>query len=302
MKKLVCIVLLTIAGLSAKAQVPNSGFEDLNQNNNTSHWGEAHLLVFWVDTNGVFHGDSIMYDEPYGRLYFPTTDAYQGNFALELRNAFNYTSNQPMVGRAAVNQDESDYSAFGGPWIPVTTQPTELSFYYKFFPQNGDVGSASLIVNDSNGTQIGSAVIDITTAASSYTYISTPVVYTESSPAAFITLEFRNSKDGTPVTFGTRMQIDEVDLHAVGLKPVSMDESLFSCYPVPATDNLSIKTKTTIEEAEIEIYDPSGKLVLTKKHVFGESMQLDVSALEEGVYILKINRGKEVVTKRFVKQ
>lgn len=306
MKKIVCIVLLAVLSFSAKAQVPNNGFETLNSFNNTSNWGEVHLLVISVDSNGVFHGDSIVYDDPAERLYFPTTDAYLGMYALEMRNAFNYTTNSPMVGRAALSQFEEDYSGFGGSLVPVTVRPTDLSFYYKYFPVNTDTAFVSLSVYDSNGVEIGTAFIEITDPTNVYTLATRSIHYTSTNPTAYISMEFRTAKPGTQASLGTRFQVDEVNVSIVGLKQEEDVTEALTCYPVPVTDVLKIKRTgewanvLTQSSVSVTIFNALGAVVLNEPgYIY--SAGIDVSTLEPGIYIIEIKDIKGKRSIRFIK-
>ncbi|MCD6068500.1 MAG: hypothetical protein K0S33_3326 [Bacteroidetes bacterium] len=301
MRKKLCIVLLAVFGFMAKAQVPNSGFESLNSNNNTSYWGEAHLLVFHVDSNGVFHGDSIVWDDPGSRLYFPTTDAYQGMYALEMRNAFNYTTGSMMVGNARLSGDSVDYSAFGGVYVPVSQHPLDLSFYYKYFPAGPDTAIAYITVNDSNGTEIANLLIEIMDTASSYTYISRHINYTLPGTAAYITMGFSNSKPGSPVTFGTRFQVDEVNLQSVGLKQAVDTKEFIDCYPVPVTDKLYLKSKDLNAIKRVRVVNALGEEMLSLDEGYIYSAGIDVAFLAPGIYSIEVQGMNGIVKGKFVK-
>ncbi|SHF97313.1 Por secretion system C-terminal sorting domain-containing protein [Mariniphaga anaerophila] len=67
-------------------------------------------------------------------------------------------------------------------------------------------------------------------------------------------------------------------------------------YPNPVKDVLNI---TTVGHCKIDIYNLTGQLV---KKTAGEPMQIDVSALTNGQYIITVTQGNEVTTSKFVKQ
>ncbi len=74
----------------------------------------------------------------------------------------------------------------------------------------------------------------------------------------------------------------------------------FQLYPNPAVDYISIKSSMDLKNAQIEILDMTGKLVLVKYHNI--SSPINISLMNKGVYFLKItNEGKTFVLK-FVKE
>src|SRR5436190_1945330 len=98
MKKIYLILLIA---LSVKADpmnaqtVPNYGFEHLNYDGTSSNWGNMFLFPMWIDTNGSSYVDSIAFDNNW--FYRPTNDAFLGNTAIELSNAWDYTTNQGIA-------------------------------------------------------------------------------------------------------------------------------------------------------------------------------------------------------------
>jgi hypothetical protein len=72
-------------------------------------------------------------------------------------------------------------------------------------------------------------------------------------------------------------------------------------YPNPVKSILNIATGE-VGAAEIDIYDISGKKVLTKKVQDVSNCELNVSELRQGVYFMSIIKGKVVVVEKIVKE
>ncbi len=73
-------------------------------------------------------------------------------------------------------------------------------------------------------------------------------------------------------------------------------------YPNPAQDELKIVLEESLE-TDLRVFDITGKLVIYQPDVQIENHHsIDVSALNNGVYFLRINSGKGAVTKKFIKQ
>lgn len=70
-------------------------------------------------------------------------------------------------------------------------------------------------------------------------------------------------------------------------------------YPNPAKDVLNVKNKSAIDQ--IVISDMTGKTVYSQKNLNSE-VQIDLSGLSKGVYIIKINSGGSINTHKFSKK
>jgi hypothetical protein len=78
---------------------------------------------------------------------------------------------------------------------------------------------------------------------------------------------------------------------------LSENDKLLSVYPNPANDVLKIKSEQAFEN--IEIYSIDGKCELRQKSN-KKSINLDVSTLDSGTYILSITFGNQVLQKKIV--
>lgn len=84
-----------------------------------------------------------------------------------------------------------------------------------------------------------------------------------------------------------------LDVEELGLPEMTM-------YPNPVRDVLTIH-KPGLATAELEVYDISGRFVLTARMV-GEQHSLPVSHLPQGTYLLRLVTDKTVETSRFIVQ
>ena len=76
----------------------------------------------------------------------------------------------------------------------------------------------------------------------------------------------------------------------------------FKVFPNPAKKKLNIEFQKVISTGKIEIYDLLGKQVITEIIASNNFLQIDVTALDRGVYLLKISSENGEETKRFIKQ
>ncbi|MFP3590625.1 S8 family serine peptidase [Chryseobacterium sp. SIMBA_038] len=83
----------------------------------------------------------------------------------------------------------------------------------------------------------------------------------------------------------------------------AMDEEI-SIYPIPAKDNLFIKTKKDLKGSNIKIFDMSHRLVLEKNMAISNGTSLNISSLLKGVYYIDIidNNSKSHYYKKFIKE
>ena len=80
----------------------------------------------------------------------------------------------------------------------------------------------------------------------------------------------------------------------------SEPSDFFSIYPNPNVGDISIKFNDTVANASLKIYDASGKMVYNLEKI--QSTEIQVSDLQAGMYVVKINNnGREHKTKLVVK-
>ncbi|WP_179320645.1 T9SS type A sorting domain-containing protein [Winogradskyella helgolandensis] len=84
------------------------------------------------------------------------------------------------------------------------------------------------------------------------------------------------------------------------LSVLDFDQDHVSIYPNPTKNWLNIKT-ATLTDAKLSIYDFNGRLVF-EQSINGNINALNIEALQNGTYILKIKQNDAVVSKRFIKQ
>lgn len=303
MKKIftVLVIALSLKAMSAQAQtIPNNGFEYLNPDGSLSNWGNVYLMPMWIDTNGSSYVDSIVFDNQY--FYAPTSDANGGSTALELRNAWDYTTNTGIAGAVGSDED-SVFSSWGLlNLVPTYSTPFNLfvpfnfGFYYKYFPVNGDSAFAQIALWDSSGNQVADGMIIITNAASSYTLISAPVNYTMSGDAAFYSLSISTFYTASPgyrqPGFGTRLLADDIGFNFVsttGLNTIVNDKQI-NIYPSPFTDEIVVNgySLAGMEKQEIKVFDIFGREIYSQQLKTSKE-KIQTGNWQRGIYFVKID-------------
>ncbi len=83
---------------------------------------------------------------------------------------------------------------------------------------------------------------------------------------------------------------------------VELNSESISIYPNPASNMINVKMNTTlINNATLELYDATGKLIAQQK-VVNEYSALNISGLANGIYTVRIIIDNEQIIKRIVKQ
>ncbi len=77
-------------------------------------------------------------------------------------------------------------------------------------------------------------------------------------------------------------------------------EQQINIYPIPAKDFIILDFDATYyNQASIELVDLSGRTI---NHFNNLSNRMDISSLNNGVYLLKIEQGNEILVKKFIKR
>lgn len=78
----------------------------------------------------------------------------------------------------------------------------------------------------------------------------------------------------------------------------------FSVYPNPVSDKLNIKFSKEVQNAQISLYDLSGKQLMIEKGIGGNEFSADITALQmkKGVYVLVLNDGENQLIQKIIKE
>ena len=84
---------------------------------------------------------------------------------------------------------------------------------------------------------------------------------------------------------------------------VSINEisSEINIFPNPVHNTLYIKSKLNNQNTKIEVYNYLGKLLDTNQNKIAQHMQIDVSKLSSGIYIIKLKSEDFISQKEFIK-
>lgn len=85
------------------------------------------------------------------------------------------------------------------------------------------------------------------------------------------------------------------------LSAYEFDTAELQLYSNPVQNEFRINTPWTAEELMVEIYNLLGQKIAHQSFT-SETIQMDTSNWSEGVYVVKVNKGKEVFITKMIKQ
>lgn len=190
--------------------------------------------------------------------------------------------------------------------IPMADFPTPVRLYtvwvedkkYASAPgSNGETNFPDVMrqmLPDGNGYELDSLKQNDTLFADLSCKYDSQIDYNKSSVVVF--LQNYDTKD-VYVTYKKNFS------DATGIENIQ-DKDVVSIYPNPVDNMLFIRlSKSYLPlESHLEIIDPQGRVVLEKTFTNGSNLRLNVSSLNPGIYILRINNQGNIYTKEFVKQ
>lgn len=87
---------------------------------------------------------------------------------------------------------------------------------------------------------------------------------------------------------------------STGISEFGNGKSELWLYPNPANSNMSVKTGVNLNNADVYIYDMTGKEIIHMQNIFGNVFSLSLDNLTKGTYFLKINSDNKVISGKFI--
>lgn len=274
-------LLLCLFSSESMAQLLNGGFENLNSNGTAQFWtAKTYSFNVQIDSNGQTISDSVVFDKT---NYAITNTPFTGNFALELRNGFNFTTNKALPGIAFSSSDSNNYGGFGSRMIEVNSTPDYLSFYGNFKSVGNDTAYALIKVFNSSLDEIGSGMLLITSTSNNFAQFNVPVNYLSTDDAAFVSIEFGTAQPEASAHLGSVFKIDDVQLtYSTEMDMVGSGE-LITFFSNPASSSFRVNTKKVPMGKGLILVDMSGKAV----HIFADTEGVYlVDNFREGIYVV----------------
>lgn len=113
-----------------------------------------------------------------------------------------------------------------------------------------------------------------------------------------------NPTAGTCVgCYGAYYFIDDVsitELTTTGIEKINWSTAIRS-YPNPFNSNLTIESEMMMHNVNIKIHDATGKVIFSKYLENGSEFNLELDALQKGVYFMDVSHDKGMQTLRLIK-
>ncbi len=198
----------------------------------------------------------------------------------------------------------ADYDAYVFlPPMEMTAGNTyELGFSHRVFsnaattvPMNLDV-----VVSQTNDG-MGTTVLDSYTAQSNLTYTDRLVSFTPTTTGTYYFGLHNNTPTASTATTNNFNIVDDFMVtETLSVEDIDGNENRITLYPNPVKDQLQIKLGQDYQENNtfIRISDMNGKLVMTS--AFSEN--INVSALQKGIYVVSISDGTHFENLKLIKE
>jgi hypothetical protein len=308
-KRLLVVALLLLMGSATYAQVVNGDFENITCNFIPTNWGMTFLQSVAIDPQtGESTSDQIQYTWCIPSMVYVSTEAQSGNYAMEISNAFNSTTNVVIPGISTIFSDPEQSGPGWNPGIPLDTEASVylLGFYYKFLPVGNDIAEARISVSDAEGNEIGHAVVEISGVHDTFHYIYEPITFTSSAAPASMIISFSMAKEGSIPAFGSRLIVDNVVTNFAALQFETQPLAAgIRVYPTLVDQTLNISTSGLTDGlVTYTIVNTEGKIVKQNatEGASGYVYSMDVSTLATGLYFLNIDSTLGHITKKFIKK
>jgi len=277
--------------------VINSGFE--NWYSTIQGWEDPNN---WISSNSsALGGDSAVYK---------TSDSYSGNYAAKISTVTAGFTGQSFAGilvNGGINNDPissiDDLIAAG---TPISSTPSELLGFYKYTPIDiEDSAYVRVILKKYNPLTNQRDTIawadEKLPAASSYTEFSISIneLNPGVNPDSIVIIFFSKHPDKP---FGGVLTIDDISLGY----PTSTGENESSVMEIKILPNPTEGRFTVVRLAKeplmVTIYSILGDLVLEMELKESTNQEINLSAYPAGVYYIQVYSGKNILTRKLIKQ
>lgn len=315
MKKVFLLLLTASTSFAVSAQTalpdaPNKGFENWTLSTTTTQQEPDD----YASTEQILATFGLIGADDYVQR---STDKHSGTYAVKLENLENATFG--AIPGIIISTDkpgailEGDLSGYP---YNSTTKPGSLKGFYKADISGGDTVKVAILVtkhdDDLGGRVIlGGGEFAATTNQATYKEFEVMIEYNpeyaDLSPdsVTVVAQSGGSPQDGGQATAGTTLSVD--DLSYTALKPASIanknNNANISVYPNPTVDVVKVKLANATEVKSVRVFDVVAKkaVEVTPSDIQNSEVQIPVSHLQQGMYIVSVLTDKGLMTKSFTK-
>lgn len=227
---------------------------------------------------------------------------------------FGFDANGIMTtGRIHAELDPENGSAYTDPnnddfHLDVYYRPDSITGYFKYSPTGNDKGKVEAVFHtgqdslpsvDESGF-IGRARYDITTAQSGWTRFSAPFTYYNMTTQPEFLLIVATAGDSTVAQAGSTVWFDDFLLIYENMSTLEFEPEDLKLTFNPSEITGKLNTKETLP-IDVYLFDASGKR-LDQHSQKGHSFKMPLKNMENGIYLIKVQAGNAVFTRKFYHQ
>lgn len=86
----------------------------------------------------------------------------------------------------------------------------------------------------------------------------------------------------------------------LAVEDINTKDNIVSIYPNPAKNSITISSKETLKS--FKIYDEAGRLIKSESSLKGSRLDVNISTMQTGNYVVTVETEKQKVTKKLIKQ
>ncbi|MXV38020.1 T9SS type A sorting domain-containing protein [Flavobacteriaceae bacterium Ap0902] len=254
----------------------------------------------WTGPKSIFTPSAL----PYKHSFEPTVENY-GEYDSD-----GWTSDTWIMG---VNSDlafegegyifsntssssETNKWLYSYPIVIGENEPIELMFDAAF--TNGAADSGLLKIGLTTSNEVGTYPSE-TQSFDIVPGYNTITATFENHPGGIVYVAFGNVSPMTTESYALRVDNVQINKGSLSVEDMEVRENI-SIYPNPVRDHLNLVTTKRIQE--VNIFSLDGKLVNNITDPKSNLEVIQVNHLANGVYVLQINTGDVVITRKFIKK
>ncbi len=292
MIRIFTLLIISLFYQALKAQIVNGDFEAAGTTMGTRFWaGKTYSFKVILDSSGKSIIDSVVFDKT--NYAITNTKVHSGNWALELRNGYNFSQSQLLPGQVFASNDTSGYAGFQNTLVPVTATPDALQFYCSYLPKQADTGLAIIKVYDASMNEIGFGQYRIERGIPAWEQITVPIDYSSLADAAFVQLSFASSTGGNKVSLGTVLFVDDIELLNFTSMDVNQLLNPVDIYPNPSSGAVKLNVRKNVRVSEVFLVNMGGQVLPVKSSSEGVYW---TDNLDDGIYVVVL-KGNNLFTK-----
>lgn len=289
-----CAFVSTIA--HAQSTIPNSGFEDwtsIGSYNNPNSWSNLNDMTSSMSTYTCVKGTP----GQVGAAYLKLTSKNVSGMGI-----------MPGIAVCGVVDMATLLPTSG---FTFTDRPLSLTGKWQYMASGADQGFILIALTKWDNSMmmrdtVASTYFPLPGMAMNWANFSIPLTYLNGDdPDSCVIILSASQANGAPAMANSYLYVDDLNFtgSVTGIESNQLKLSV-NLFPNPSFDKLNLDMSSLNNEiVVIKIVNALGKEIKTLQEVKASGkIQLDISALPKGNYVLTIFSSGEIITRNFIKQ